>query len=284
MLCEVTLSKKLDLDHLNLKTLLLVMLAVAIMPLTACSSYQAVPAGSGEISYETNGEGTVEGAGRDLSKAEVVTPTSVSTVTPSPTSTLISTPRPTHTATVVPSATSSSTYTPSPSPSATSTATPAPPSPTPIPSPSPTAGVDFRLKSWRLWPAEQNGNPYGEGGGHIIFIIVEDINEQPLDGVVVGDTWNNVEDVSGRKGPGLAEIDLYANTMEITVKRDQLTGQPYTSEASPPCASYITTISDEQLVTAGYFSNEIEAQWNRQNNSYFGGGHFSWEVIFQRTY
>ena len=144
--------------------------------------------------------------------------------------------------------------------------------------------MDFRLKSWRLWPAELNGNPYGDGGGHIIYIIVEDVNGQPLDGVVVGDTWNNVEDVSGRKGPGKAEIDLYANTMEITVKRDQASGQPYSSEASPPCASYITTIPDEQLVTAGYFANEIEAQWNRENYGYFGGGHFSWEVIFQRTY
>ncbi len=123
-----------------------------------------------------------------------------------------------------------------------------------------------------------------ESGMHTIFIVVQDANGTPLDGVVVGDTWDNVEDVSGRKGPGRAEIDLYSNTMEITVKRDLETGEFYTSEASPPCSSFITTISDEQLVQAGYFVNEVEAQWNRENYGYKCGGHFSWEVIFQRTY
>lgn len=119
---------------------------------------------------------------------------------------------------------------------------------------------------------------------HTIFIVVQDANGTPLDGVVVGDTWDNVEDVSGRKGPGRAEIDLYSNTMEITVKRDLETGELYTSEASPPCSSFITTISDEQLVQGGYFVNEVEAQWNRENYGYKCGGHFSWEVIFQRMY
>jgi hypothetical protein len=31
-------------------------------------------------------------------------------------------------------------------------------------------------------------------GMHNIFIVVQDANGVPLDGVVVGDTWNNVED------------------------------------------------------------------------------------------
>ncbi len=123
-----------------------------------------------------------------------------------------------------------------------------------------------------------------ESGMHTIFIVVQDANGTPLDGVVVGDTWDNVEDVSGRKGPGRAEIDLYSNTMEITVKRDLETGELSTSEASPPCSSFITTISDEQLVQGGYFVNEVEAQWNRENYGYKCGGHFSWEVIFQRMY
>jgi hypothetical protein len=119
---------------------------------------------------------------------------------------------------------------------------------------------------------------------HVIFIVVQDASGAPLDGAVVGDTWNNVEVVSGNKGPGRTEIDLWANTMEITVKRDQASGRAFTSQSSPPCSSFITTIPDDQLVQAGYFSNELEAQWNRQNNGYHCGGHFSWEVVFQRTW
>ena len=161
------------------------------------------------------------------------------------------------------------------------TPTPAPPAdPTPESTPSP--AYDFRLVSWRLWPLALNSGC--EKGMHEIFIIVQDASGMPLDGVVVGDTYDNVEVVSGQKGPGRAEIDLWANTMEIYVKRDQASGQPYTSQVSPPCSSFIVTIPDEQLVAAGYFANELEAQWNKQNNGYHCGGHFSWEVIFQRTY
>ncbi|MGC8879960.1 MAG: hypothetical protein ACP5R2_12135 [Anaerolineae bacterium] len=153
---------------------------------------------------------------------------------------------------------------------------------TPIATPTP--AVDFRLVSWRLWPKDLNGGC--EQGMHNIFIVTRDASGQPLSNIVVGDTYNNVEEVTGRPGkePGKVDIPLYANTMEIIVKRDAVTGQPYSSEASPPCASFITTIPDEQLVQAGYFANELEAQWNREHYGYICGGHFSWEVIFQRTW
>jgi hypothetical protein len=168
--------------------------------------------------------------------------------------------------------------------SPTATLAPPPPTGTPAPSPSATPNVDFRLASWRLWPLALNGGC--EQGMHNIFIVVLDVNGQPLSNIVVGDTYNNVEEVSGRPGkePGRTDIPLYANTMEIFVKRDATTGQTFTSEASPPCSSFITTIPDEQLVQAGYFSNELEAQWNRENVGYKCGGHFSWEVVFQRTH
>ncbi len=119
---------------------------------------------------------------------------------------------------------------------------------------------------------------------HTIFIHVLDVNGAPLDGIVVGDTWNNVEEVSGHKGLGRTEIDLWSNTMEITVKRDAVTGQAYTSEVSFPFSSFMTTIPDEQMIQAGYCSNELECQWKRENDSYYCGGHYSWEIIFQRTY
>ena len=119
---------------------------------------------------------------------------------------------------------------------------------------------------------------------HVIFIHVLDVNGQPLDGIVLGDTWNNVEVTSGNKGPGRTEIDLWTNTMEITVKHDAATGQPYTSEASFPFSSFLTTIPDEQMIQAGYCANELECEWKRANESYYCGGHYSWEVVFQKTY
>jgi len=191
-------------------------------------------------------------------------------------------PGPTPGASATPEAGNAPSATPVPSPTATASPTARRPTLTPTPEPTPTPAFDFRLVSWRLWPLALNSGC--EKGMHEIFIIVQDANGAPLDGVVVGDTYNNVEVVSGQKGPGRAEIDLWANTMEITVKRDQASGQPYTSQVSPPCSSFIVTIPDEQLVAAGYFANELEAQWNKENNGYHCGGHFSWEVIFQRTY
>ena len=121
-------------------------------------------------------------------------------------------------------------------------------------------------------------------GMHNIFIVVQDANGAPLDGVVVGDTWNNVEDVSGRKGPGRTEINLWANAMEITVKRDAATGHAYSSEASPPSGSFLTDIPNEQLAEAGYCANVDHCQWMRENDPWHCAAHYSWEIIFQRTY
>lgn len=226
----------------------------------------------------------------------------ITLATPSPTATWTPSPSPTPTftatSTPIPSPTHIPTSTPSPSPTPTPTATltliplptpsdtptPVPTSipPTPTPTDTPTPGVDFRIISWRLWPLALNSGC--AKGLHIIFIHVLDVNGQPLDGVVVGDSWNNVEVTSGNKGPGRTEIDLWTNTMEIVVKREAATGQPYTSEVSFPFSSFMTTIPNEQMIQAGYCANELECEWKRANESYYCGGHYSWEVIFQKTH
>jgi hypothetical protein len=224
------------------------------------------------------------------------TPTSSPTSTPRPTNTATATPTssPTHTATPSPTdtptptntstATATATSTPEPSPTATDTPTPAPPAPTPTPTDTPVPSVDFVVKTWRLVPRVLNGCDNAGHGNHNLFITVIDANGAPLDGVIVGDTWNNVEEVSGRKGPGLGEIPLYANAMEMIVKRDAATGQAYTSESTPPCASYLTDIPNETLAEADYCANVDHCQWMRDNDPWFCGGHYSWEVVFQRTY
>jgi hypothetical protein len=197
------------------------------------------------------------------------TPTSKPTHTPKPTSTSTSTPESKATPTDIPTAT------PIPA-TATSEVPPEPPAAdTPLPD------LDFRIASWRLWPLELNSGC--SKGMHTIFITVLNADGAPLNDIIVGDSWNNVETVTGTKGPGKAEMDLWSNTMEMTVKGDITTGVSYTSEVSFPFSSFMTTIPNEQMVAAGYCANDLECDWKRANDSYFCGGHYSWEVIFQAT-
>lgn len=119
---------------------------------------------------------------------------------------------------------------------------------------------------------------------HTIFINVLDVNGAPLDNVIVGDSWNNVETMTGSKGSGKAEINLWSNTMEIMVKRDGATNEEYSSEVSFPFSSFMTTIPNEQMVQAGYCANDLECDWKRAHDSYYCGAHYSWEVIFQKTH
>lgn len=217
---------------------------------------------------------------------ETPTPTATSTFTATPTSTHTSTPTHTPTAAATHTPTASPTSTPTltpaetPLPAETPTLAPIPPTPTPIETPTP--AVDFRIASWRLWPLELNSGC--AQGMHTIFITVLDAAGAPLDNIVVGDSWNNVETTTGSKGPGKAEIDLWTNTMEMVIKRHAETGQSYTSEVSFPFSSYMTTIPNEQMIQAGYCANELDCEWKRANDSYFCGGHYSWEVVFQKTY
>ncbi len=222
------------------------------------------------------------------------TPTPSATVTTTPTAKATASPRPTQT----PTATSSATHTPNPSPTFTptptatptitptptpdDTATPSPIPPTPTPSETPTPSIDFRIASWRLWPLAQNSGC--AKGMHTIFITILNADGSPLDSIVVGDSWNNVETASGQKGLGKAEIDLWTNTMELVIKRNALTEQTYTSEVSFPFSSFMTTIPNEQMIQAGYCANEGDCEWKRANDSYYCGGHYSWEVIFQATH
>lgn len=210
--------------------------------------------------------------------------TATFTPSPSPTTTPTATATPTPTDMPVPTATVTPEL-PTPVPATPTPAEPAAPAPIPEPptlTPAPEVATDFRIASWRLWPLALNSGC--AKGMHVIFIHVLDVNGSPLDGIVVGDSWNNVEVTSGNKGPGRTEIDLWTNTMELLVKRNAATGESYTSEVSFPFSSFMTTIPNEQMVQAGYCANDLECDWKREHDSYYCGGHYSWEVIFQKTH
>lgn len=257
-------------------------LLVLMMPLLACNGVVVALVPSTPTLTAT--------ATKTPTKVTTPTDTATPTLTPSPTETASPTatttptpkPKPTEPATATPTVSPTSAPTSTPVPVATAAPAP-PPSPTapPAPTETPAPAVDFRIASWRLWPLAQNSGC--AKGMHTIFITVLDANGQPVNDIVVGDSWGNVETVSGSKGVGKAEIDLWTNTMEMVVKRHAASGEVYKSEVSFPFSSYMTTIPNELMIEAGYCSNELECDWKRQHDSYYCGGHYSWEVIFQAT-
>jgi len=208
---------------------------------------------------------TIVGTPGLLAEAPTATPTFAPTHTPPPTST----PAPaTPTPTPVPP-----TETPVPA-----TATPVPPTSTPVPivknvsnaapPPAPTAtpvppkpAVDYIVASWRqLTPCENNGM-------HNIFINVIDAQGNGIPNVPLWVSWGGggVEIRTGAKpemGPGWAVFDMFKGTYWVKVNEG-------TSETTPPLTVDIPE------------AQKCEKNGNPVANSLY---HYSYEVVFQRTY
>ncbi|MDM8528832.1 hypothetical protein QUF58_11585 [Anaerolineales bacterium HSG24] len=189
-----------------------------------------------------------------------------------------------------------------PTPEPTATETPAPPTdtpvplpptdtPTPEPTPTPESEFDFRIVEQRLFTKEENG---GCLGMHTIFIKVRDANGNPLKGVQINDTWNNIGPATGHKGddrPDEAEWDLYKNSGHfLIVASDPSAGRPVTSEVSRLLSSDDWEIGIPDLIKAGYCPDEGTCRilWNSgvfgEGNNSLCWGHYSWEIIFQRAW
>jgi hypothetical protein len=213
------------------------------------------------------------GAMAALPFVETATPTptetSTPTVTPTPSPTPTETPIPTltHTPTNTPTPTETPTpvHTPTPTdtPTPRFTSTPSPPTDTPTPEPTPTPDVDFRLVSVRqLTPCENQSK-------HHIFIKVQDLSGQGIDGVPVKIEWpgdtittktETKTDLKGRLEPGRIDFAMFKGTYSVQVAggtSDIATG-----------------------ITPDYGVNEACGE-NAVANSLF---HISFEVIFERTY
>jgi hypothetical protein len=207
-----------------------------------------------------------------------VTPTSTATPTPTPTPTATSTASPTFTPLPVPTDTP---LPPTPPPPPTQAPAPPPPTDTPLPpTEPPSPQYDFRIEYQRRFSIGENG---GCNGMHTIFISVKDLAGNPLDDIVVGDPYGNVEEVTGKKGPGKTEIDLWQNTLEIMVKRDA-GGNPVGSEIGMPMSARTPEISDEELIAAGYCADQGDCSQMRTTDPFRCHGHFSYEIIFRRAW
>ncbi len=217
--------------------------------------------------------------------AALATPTPAPTATPTPTIT----PLPTDTPTPVPP-----TDTPTPLPAPTDTAVPPTDTPEPAPTlgpptntPEPTAtpeptkpAVDYVLLNAHMLPnPEYNSCP----GWHQIFVTVLDVNGNPLDGVTVEDTFNAVPPhVTGEKGPGKLEYDLWKNGYSVHVTKNP-DGSPASSDVTPKLSSWDEDIPNEWLVEANY-CRDINDCVERKSHNQLCRGHYAYEVTFQRTY
>lgn len=205
------------------------------------------------------------------------TATSTPTIESSPTPTI--TPIPPTETPVPPTDTPTPTDMPPPAP----TSTPAPPTNTPEPTPIPEPTkppIDFVVAEASMIPnPSYNSCP----GAHQIFVTVVDANGAPIDGVAVEDTFGAVPPhITGEKGPGKLEYDLWNNgfSLRVTKKAD---GSPATSEVTPKLSSWDEDIPDEWLVQANYCRDLADCAGRKANNQ-LCRGHYSYNVTFKRTY
>lgn len=139
---------------------------------------------------------------------------------------------------------------------------------------------DFCVTYQAMLPIWENG---GCIGNHSIYVTVLQGPPpgQPMDGVVLGDTFGNVEVASGDKGPGRTEFTLWMNTMSIKVKR-HIDGTPYTSEESYPFTSHDELIPAEVLAANGYCDGSVEKCRVAQTHNQVCRGHYSYRVTFHK--
>ncbi len=201
------------------------------------------------------------------------TPSPEWTATPTPTDTPTETPTPTVTDTPPPTDTPEPTTTPRP----THTPKPAIPTDTPTAEATPTPQFDFVVTKQDVMPIIVNGSCNWRQN---IFVIVVDANDQPVDGVIVSDKYNNLTHVTGDKGPGKVVFDLWKNSLELFVKSDQA-GKPFRSQTTRRLSSDQPEISD--MIKGGVCKDEAECQAKIASNS-FCYGHYAYEVTFKRTW
>jgi hypothetical protein len=219
--------------------------------------------------------------------AALATPTPTRTPTLPPTATPVPTDTPIPTATPVP------TDTPIPAPTA------APPTDTPVPAaaaptlgpptntPEPTAtpeppkpAVDYVVAEAYLIPNPSYG---GCPGAHSIFVTVVDVNGNPMDGVSVEDTGHAVPPkISGEKGPGKVEYDLWKNGFSLLVTKNP-DGSPASSDITPKLSSVDEDIPNEWLVQANY-CRDMNDCLQRKSNNQLCRGHYAYNVTFRKTH
>ena len=169
-----------------------------------------------------------------------------------------------------------------PTPPPQVTPTPVPPTPTPKPS------IDFRIVEQRMLSNIENegsfdGNSLHCGGGHTIYVRVLDAASNPLNGIVVKGIYFGDLPVTGTKGAGGTSEDLYkGGGDELIIDRDT-SGRTYSSERTRPLVNRTRDIPFSDFIAGGYCRDDADCQ-QKVNNNQLCEGHYSYNVIFQRTW
>jgi len=162
------------------------------------------------------------------------------------------------------------------------TATPAPPTATPEPTRPP---IDFVVASVRLWGVQENGGYFDGPSLHCgekrqLRVIVQDAGGAPLNGVAVYGIYSQGTQVTGDKGPGTTEFVLGGGD-DVQVVRD-VDGREVSSEVARGLTTDPRQISDEQFIAGGYCADHGSCEALRTGLACFA--HYSWDVVFRRTY
>ncbi|HXV41914.1 MAG TPA: hypothetical protein VEC96_02530 [Anaerolineae bacterium] len=175
------------------------------------------------------------------------------------------------------------------SPTATATAAfPEVALPTPAPTPpSPASELDFALRWVRLRTNEENSwdgalGPGQCGSDHSIYVHVADAQENLLNDILIGDKYGNFEVPTGVDGAGKVRILVWSAAMEVAVMGHK-DGTRYTSDFTPPLSTLDEQIPLDWLQQAGYCNSPEDCQWRVENNQ-LCRGHYSYDVVFQRTW
>jgi hypothetical protein len=99
---------------------------------------------------------------------------------------------------------------------------------------------------------------------------------------LIGDKFGNFEVSTGTDGFGVVRILVWSATMELTVVGHG-DGTRYTSEFTPPLSTLDEQIPLAWLQEPGYCTSPQDCQWRVENNQ-LCRGHYSYDVIFQRTW
>lgn len=161
----------------------------------------------------------------------------------------------------------------------------APPRPTAAPATAaPQAGPDFRVASIRLWGVQENGGYFDGPSIHCgekrqLRVTVVDAAGNPLNGVTIKSVFTGEEQVTGNKGPGMAEYIL-GTGQDIYIVRDA-DGRNVTSDYARGMSTQPEGISQDQLIAAGYCTDAASCAYHLTQSC---RGHYSWDVTFRRAY
>lgn len=150
----------------------------------------------------------------------------------------------------------------------------------------PAGGPDFRVIEKRLWDVVENGGSLDGPSVHCgerrqLQVIVVDANGVRLSGVPVQVQYGAREViVTGTHGEGAAEFVL-GHGQDVAVIRD-VDGRAVTSEVATGLVTVPWEIPYEYLIAGRFCSDDAScASFVNATGCY---GHFSWTVIFQRSY